>query len=182
MQLLNIGDRLAAIELTDSTPDELGAFIKAETERWALADGVTRHLGTSVSTSFAKARVFGQHRARDGGAETEAAIGGLLDRSHLGNFLYVDDQARSHDAGAHCTSRSVPPARTRAALPAPANALIASSSVRGAKYRTSVMVIPAVSLIRAPHVLVVTADAGSLHGQKRLEQPVSSEGPYASSG
>jgi tripartite-type tricarboxylate transporter receptor subunit TctC len=34
MTLPNMGDRLAAIELTHSTPEELGAFIKAETERW----------------------------------------------------------------------------------------------------------------------------------------------------
>jgi hypothetical protein len=33
MQLPNIGDRLAAIELTEATSEELGAFIKAETER-----------------------------------------------------------------------------------------------------------------------------------------------------
>jgi tripartite-type tricarboxylate transporter receptor subunit TctC len=32
--LPGMGDRLAAIELTHSTPEELGAFIKAETERW----------------------------------------------------------------------------------------------------------------------------------------------------
>jgi hypothetical protein len=36
----------------------------------------------------------------------------------------------------------------RAALPAAANALIASSSVRGAKYRISVMIVPTVSLLR----------------------------------
>ena len=35
MALPNMGDRLAAIELTSSTPEELGAFVKAETERWA---------------------------------------------------------------------------------------------------------------------------------------------------
>jgi tripartite-type tricarboxylate transporter receptor subunit TctC len=33
--LPGMGDRLAAIELTHSTPEELGAFVKAETERWA---------------------------------------------------------------------------------------------------------------------------------------------------
>jgi len=33
--LPGMGDRLAAIELTHSTPEELGDFIKAETERWA---------------------------------------------------------------------------------------------------------------------------------------------------
>jgi tripartite-type tricarboxylate transporter receptor subunit TctC len=32
--LPGLGERLAAIELTHSTPEELGAFIKAETERW----------------------------------------------------------------------------------------------------------------------------------------------------
>ncbi len=32
--LPGMGDRLAAIELTHSTPEELGAFIKAETDRW----------------------------------------------------------------------------------------------------------------------------------------------------
>jgi len=32
--LPGMGDRLAAIELTHSTPEELGALIKAETERW----------------------------------------------------------------------------------------------------------------------------------------------------
>ena len=41
-----------------------------------------------------------------------------------------------------CTRRSVPPARMRAALPAAANAPIASSSVPGAKYRISVMSFP----------------------------------------
>ena len=35
VRLPGMGDRLAAIELTSSTPEELGAFIKAETERWA---------------------------------------------------------------------------------------------------------------------------------------------------
>jgi len=35
VSLPGMGDRLAAIELTSSTPEELGAFIKAETERWA---------------------------------------------------------------------------------------------------------------------------------------------------
>jgi tripartite-type tricarboxylate transporter receptor subunit TctC len=34
--LPGMGDRLAAIELTHSTPEELGSFIKAETERWAV--------------------------------------------------------------------------------------------------------------------------------------------------
>jgi tripartite-type tricarboxylate transporter receptor subunit TctC len=33
--LPGMGDRLAAIELTHSTPEELGDFIKAETARWA---------------------------------------------------------------------------------------------------------------------------------------------------
>ena len=42
-----------------------------------------------------------QHRTGDGGADAEAAIGGFLDGSHLGNFLDVDDQARPHGAGAH---------------------------------------------------------------------------------
>src|SRR4029453_4827128 len=41
-----------------------------------------------------------------------------------------------------CTSKSVPPAKMRAALPAFANAPIASSSVSGARYRSSVMVFP----------------------------------------
>lgn len=36
MALPGMGDRLSAIELTHSTPEELGAFIKAETERWAV--------------------------------------------------------------------------------------------------------------------------------------------------
>jgi tripartite-type tricarboxylate transporter receptor subunit TctC len=34
MALPNMGDRLAAIELTTSTPQELDAFIRGETERW----------------------------------------------------------------------------------------------------------------------------------------------------
>jgi tripartite-type tricarboxylate transporter receptor subunit TctC len=33
--LPNMGDRLTAIELATSTPEELGAFIRAETDRWA---------------------------------------------------------------------------------------------------------------------------------------------------
>jgi hypothetical protein len=41
-----------------------------------------------------------------------------------------------------CTSKSVPPAMMRAALPAAAKALTASSSVRGLKYRMSVMSLP----------------------------------------
>jgi tripartite-type tricarboxylate transporter receptor subunit TctC len=40
--LPGMGDRLAAIELTHSTPEELAAFIKAETERWGP---VIRSLG-----------------------------------------------------------------------------------------------------------------------------------------
>src|SRR3954453_11185180 len=35
--LPGMGDLLAAIELTHSTPEELGAFIKSETERWGAA-------------------------------------------------------------------------------------------------------------------------------------------------
>src|SRR5258708_2228494 len=35
MALPNMGDRLMAIELTHSTPEELGDFIRAETARWA---------------------------------------------------------------------------------------------------------------------------------------------------
>src|SRR3954454_11982570 len=35
--LPGMGDRLAAIELTHSTPEELGTFIKVETERWGAA-------------------------------------------------------------------------------------------------------------------------------------------------
>jgi tripartite-type tricarboxylate transporter receptor subunit TctC len=35
MALPNMGDRLTAIELVTSTPEELGAFIQAETDRWA---------------------------------------------------------------------------------------------------------------------------------------------------
>ena len=49
-----------------------------------------------------------------------------------------------------CTKRSVPPARMRAALPAAANAPIASSSVRGAKYRISVMLLPSFPLSPRP--------------------------------
>ena len=40
--LPGMGDRLSAIELTHSTPEELGTFIKAETERWG---GVIKKLG-----------------------------------------------------------------------------------------------------------------------------------------
>src|SRR3954463_4079934 len=35
MALPNMGDRLTAIELVTSTPEELGAFIREETDRWA---------------------------------------------------------------------------------------------------------------------------------------------------
>jgi tripartite-type tricarboxylate transporter receptor subunit TctC len=35
MALPNMGDRLTAIELVTSTPEELDAFIRAETDRWA---------------------------------------------------------------------------------------------------------------------------------------------------
>ena len=35
MALPNMGDRLAAIELTTSTPQELDAFVRSETARWA---------------------------------------------------------------------------------------------------------------------------------------------------
>ena len=34
MALPNLGDRLNAIELTSSTPEELGAFIRQEIDRW----------------------------------------------------------------------------------------------------------------------------------------------------
>ena len=42
MALPNMGDRLAAIELMATTPEELDAFIRAETERWGA---VIRKLG-----------------------------------------------------------------------------------------------------------------------------------------
>jgi tripartite-type tricarboxylate transporter receptor subunit TctC len=45
--LPGMGDRLAAIELTSSTPEELGAFIKEETERWAV---VIRKLGLKAES------------------------------------------------------------------------------------------------------------------------------------
>ena len=58
---------------------------------------------------FAEARMFGQRHARDGGADAEAAIGGFLDRGHLGDLLDVDDQARA----APCRSASAPEDRCR---------------------------------------------------------------------
>ncbi len=45
--------------------------------------------------------MLGQRRARDRGADAEAAVGGLLDAGHLRDFLDVDDQAGTHHAGAH---------------------------------------------------------------------------------
>ena len=45
--------------------------------------------------------MLGEHRAGDGGADAKAAVGGLFDRTHLGDFLDVDDQARLDAAGAH---------------------------------------------------------------------------------
>ena len=51
-----------------------------------------------------------------------------------------------------CTRRSVPPARMRAALPAVANAPIASSSVSGARYRSSVMDSAISHFVCPPHM------------------------------
>src|SRR5712671_2800954 len=87
-----------------------------------------------------------------------------------------------------CTRRSVPPARMRAALPAAANALIASSSVRGLKYRISVMVV-----LLSPCPLANVdcwlafprpAEGGAYTGKNdwnSLRGPVQAAGTYASS-
>jgi hypothetical protein len=45
--------------------------------------------------------MFRKHRAGNGGADAKPAIGSLLDRGHLGDFLDVDDHARLHGAGTH---------------------------------------------------------------------------------
>ena len=71
-----------------------------------------------------------------------------------------------------CTNRSVPPARMRAALPAAANAPIASSSVCGATYRISVMLVTRLPCPLSGRFLPVSAwRGGSLHKPGRLEQP-----------
>jgi hypothetical protein len=56
----------------------------------------------------------------------------------------------------------------RAALPPAAKAPIASSSVRGAKYRSSVILVPRVSHL-TPHMgggLILAFEDESLHGQE----------------
>ena len=70
---------------------------------------------------------------------TKPPSGGFLDRRHLGDLLDVDDRPGRIAPARICTSRSVPPARMRAALPAAAKALTASASVVGARYRASVI-------------------------------------------
>jgi len=45
--------------------------------------------------------VLVERHAGHGGADPEAAIGGLFDFHHLVDLLDVDDQARPHHAGAH---------------------------------------------------------------------------------
>jgi hypothetical protein len=42
-----------------------------------------------------------QRHAGNGGADAKAAIGGLLDSHHFGNFLDVDDYAGLEHAGTH---------------------------------------------------------------------------------
>src|SRR5260370_30435149 len=40
-----------------------------------------------------EARMFGQDRTGDGGADAKTAIGGFLNGRYLGHFLYFDDHA-----------------------------------------------------------------------------------------
>src|ERR1700730_13498696 len=47
---------------------------------------------------FSEARMFGEYRSGDGGADAKASVAGFLDRGHFGDFLDVDDQARPHRA------------------------------------------------------------------------------------
>src|SRR6516225_5273309 len=73
-----------------------------------------------------------------------------------------------------CTRRSVPPARMRAALPAAAKAPIASSSVPGAMYLTSVILFPRFPF-RPPALPAVclfdlSLSLCSLHGRAPSEQ------------
>ena len=50
---------------------------------------------------LAEILVFRERHAGDGGADAKAAIGGLLDRGHLGDFLDVDDHAGLEHPGSH---------------------------------------------------------------------------------
>ena len=45
--------------------------------------------------------MFREHRARYRGADAKAAVGGLLDRRHLGDLLDVDDHAGFDAACTH---------------------------------------------------------------------------------
>ena len=68
----------------------LKAAITVGRARMALS-GLTRML--DAGPDLAEILVFGERHAGDGGADAEAAIGGLLDGHHLGDFLDVDDHA-----------------------------------------------------------------------------------------
>jgi hypothetical protein len=93
--------------------------------------------------------VLQQRHAGDRGADAKAAIGGWLDRVISAIFLMSTITPGFSTPDRICTSKSVPPARMRAALPLIANAPIASSSVSGARYRSSVMVFPPISRLSA---------------------------------
>ena len=113
-----------------------------------------------------------QHHAGDGGADPEAAIGGFLDRRHLGDFLDVDDHARLHDAGAHLHQKigsAGQDARRASGRGKCANRFI--KRMCGAKYRRSVMVVPSSPFSARPiwtAALSPARSCGSLHGQNRV--------------
>ena len=114
------------------------------------ADQVDRlqHAGPDL----AEARMFVQRHAGDGGADAEAAIGGLLDRGHLGDFLDVDDHARLDAAGAHLHQKigaASQDARRAAGGGKGADRFIKRSRRQISDFRH---VVPRVSLGFAPHM------------------------------
>ena len=94
--LPGMGDRLAAIELTHSTPEELDAFIKAETERWGA---VIKKLGLKASEISAAHREA-PYRVRNGERNTLGLGKTNLPRSATAASLGV--------AGLRCRTKSDP--------------------------------------------------------------------------
>ncbi len=73
----------------------------AEARPWTWVEPIRLTASSTPGQTLPKRGCSASTAPGNGGADAKTAIGGLLDRRHLGDLLDVDDQARPHAAGAH---------------------------------------------------------------------------------
>ncbi|MGY2909453.1 hypothetical protein ACVWVY_008474 [Bradyrhizobium sp. URHC0002] len=122
--------------------------------------------------------MFRERHAGDGGADAKAAIGGLLDGHHLGDFLDVNDHAGLQHPGSHLHQQvgaAGQNARGAAGFRKCADRFVKRIRRQISEFRHG---LPAISLLSARPIWAMAlyrpGSAVSLHGGRRLEQPARS--------